>query len=219
MSRLPALAALVALLAVVVACGTAETGRPAATKTSTTSSTPSTLSTPTTTTGPTTSTPSPAPPTTHTTTPQVRWPTHDVSRPFRGAVPPVPTVTAIRIGTHPEGGYDRIAVELDAQTGYQAGYRPTVVRDGSGLPVQLNGRAFLQVVLTPAQAHDDAGRTTTPTNPVTVYYPSLKAYVVNGDFEGYVSIALGLAGKDGFRVGTYRMANGHQVVYVDVRQP
>lgn len=216
MSRLHALAVLVALLTVVAACGTAETGRPAATGTGTTSSTPSTS---TTSTGPQASSPSPAPPTTRTTTPQVRWPTHDVSHPFRGTVPPVPTVTAIRVGTHPGDGYDRIAVELDAQTGYQVGYRPTVVRDGSGLPLRLSGRAFLQIVLTPAQAHDDTGRTTTPTNPVAVSYPALKAYVVNGDFEGYVSVALGLAGKVGFRAGTFRMGNGHQVVYVDVRQP
>lgn len=212
MSRLPTVAALAALLAVVVACGTAETGRTVAPTISTTSS-PSAA--PTT----TARSPSPASPTTQTTKPRAQWPTRDVSRPFRGTVPPVPTVTAIRVGTHPGGGYDRVAVELDAQTGYQVGYRPTVVRDGSGLPVQLSGQVFLQIVLTPAQAHDDAGRATTPTNPVAVSYPSLNAYVVNGDFEGYVSVALGLAGKVGFRVGTYRMANGHQVVYVDVRQP
>lgn len=102
-------------------------------------------------------------------------PTHDASRPFHGwTVPIAPTVTAIQ-GRHREDGYNRIAVELDAAPGYRVGYQPTIVRDRSGLLVQLSGRAFLQPVLTPAQAHDDVSHTTTPTKPLTVSSPSLSA--------------------------------------------
>jgi hypothetical protein len=55
--------------------------------------------------------------------------------------------------------------------------------------------------------------------PVEVDFATLESYVLNGDFEGYVSVALGLDDKVGFNVEHFQMANGHDVVYVDVARP
>jgi len=151
-----------------------------------------------------------------------RWPTDDVNVPFRGAVPPTPTLTAVRAGGHPEGGFDRISFEFDGLPGYRAGYQPKIVYDGSGDPVDLDGEAFLQLVFNVAQAHDAQGRPTlnpVPDPAVTVGYPALVAYVLNGDFEGYVSVALGLRDKVGFKVKQFRQADGDYVIYVDVARP
>ncbi|MFW6204533.1 MAG: AMIN-like domain-containing (lipo)protein, partial [Actinomycetota bacterium] len=98
------------------------------------------------------------------------------------------------MGTHPEGGYDRIALEFEGLPGYRIGYQSRIIYDGSGKTVDLDGSAFLQLVFHPAQAHDEAGDSTLespPVDPVGVGYPALQAYVLNGDFEGYVSVALG----------------------------
>jgi hypothetical protein len=153
---------------------------------------------------------------------QPDWSTADVAVPFGGQVPPMPTLVAIRVGAHPEGGYDRAAFEFEGSPGYQVGYRSEIAYDGSGEPVDLDGDAFIQVVFNPAQAHDDEGQSTLsspPVRPVEVDFASLESYVLNGDFEGYVSVALGLEDEVGFNVGRLRMANGHHVVYVDVAHP
>ena len=150
------------------------------------------------------------------------WPTDDVAVPFPGEVPPVPTLTAIRVGSHPEGGFDRISLVFDGLPGYRAGYDPEIVYDGSGDPVNLDGNAYLQLVFNPAQAHDEQGRPTlvsVPTKPVAVGYPALVAYVLNGDFEGDVSVALGLRAKVGFNIEQFRQADGDYVIYVDVAWP
>lgn len=146
----------------------------------------------------------------------------DVSAAFPGTAPPVPTLVALRVGSHPEEGYDRMAFEFDELPGYEIGYRDEIVYDGSGEPVDLPGQAFIQLVFTPAQAHDDAGTSTLtapPVEPVTVGSAALESYVLNGDFEGYVSIALGLTAKAGFRVEHFSKDNGNAVVYIDIARP
>lgn len=148
------------------------------------------------------------------------WPTGAVSSPFAGSVPPVPVLTAIRTGSHPEGGYDRISFEFSGPVpGYSATYVGQVVRSGSGAPVQLPGSAFLQLTFRSAQAHDDNGVSTlgsASANPVGVGDSELKAYVVTGDFEGVVGVALGLAGADGFHVSELTRSPTDHVISVDV---
>lgn len=148
------------------------------------------------------------------------WPTGPTSSPFAGTVPPVPELVSVRVGTHPEGGYDRISLEFSGQApGYSVRYVQQVVRDGSGTPVSMPGSAFLQLVFNDAQAHDDSGNPTVPAslkNPVSVGYPELRSYVLNGDFEGYVSVALGLAAPNGFHVSELTKSPTDHVVYVDV---
>ena len=150
------------------------------------------------------------------------WPTAAISSPFAGSVPPVPELVSIRVGTHPEGGYDRISIEFSGQVpGYRVGYVQQVVRDGSGASVSMPGSAFLQLKFNEAQAYDANGNSTItprPTNPVTVGYPELRSYVLNGDFEGYVSVALGLNAPNGFHVSELTKSATDHVICVDVAQ-
>jgi hypothetical protein len=118
-------------------------------------------------------------------------------------VPPVPVVTRIRPGTHPECRYDRIVFDITGATpGYAVRYVSSVVADPSGNPVTVpgGGKAFLQITLHPAQGHTDSGTSISPKS-ATLGYPMLKGYVVTGDFEGYLTITLGLARAVQVRVG------------------
>jgi hypothetical protein len=151
------------------------------------------------------------------------WPTAAASSPFTGSVPPVPVLAAVRTGAHPEGGYDRISFEFTGQVpGYSVAYVQQVVRSGSGAAVQLPGSAFLQLTFRSAQAHDVNGVSTLGSgalNPVTVGDPELRAYVVTGDFEGVVGVALGLAAADGFHVSELTKSPTDHVISVDIARP
>jgi hypothetical protein len=116
-------------------------------------------------------------------------------------VPPVPVLTNIRSAAHTSEGYDRIVFDFQVTLpGYEVKYVSAVVEDGSGRTVTMPGRRFLQITMRPAQAHTDAGAATAP-RAKTLNFPMLKAYAVVGDFEGVVTVALGLDDVVGFRVG------------------
>ena len=148
------------------------------------------------------------------------WPTGAASSPFTGSVPPVPVLVDIRTGAHPEGGYDRISFEFSGEIpGYSAAYVEQVVRSGSGAQVRLPGTAFLQLAFRSAQAHDVNGVSTignASMNTVDVGDPELKAYVVTGDFEGVIGVALGLAAADGFHVSELTKSPTDHVISVDI---
>jgi hypothetical protein len=137
--------------------------------------------------------------------------TRPVSVSHTPAVPPVPVVTGVRYAGHPESGYDRFVIDLRGGVpGYSVRYVGSVTADGSGKPVAVPGDRFLLITLTPAQAHTDAGAVTV-TGVHRVGLPMLTSYAVAGDYEGHVSIALGLAATAGFRVGELS-----DRIYVDV---
>lgn len=116
-------------------------------------------------------------------------------------VPPVPVLTGVRHAAHPEGGYDRIVLDIEGGLpGYTIQYVDEVRADPSDRPVAVPGRRFLLIVLTPVQAHRDTGATTV-TGVHTTGLPMLQAYAQAGDYEGHVSIALGLGAARGYRVG------------------
>jgi hypothetical protein len=139
------------------------------------------------------------------------WSTGPVTVAHNPAVPPVPVVTGIRYAGHPADGYDRIVFDIKgALPGYAARYVSQVRADGSGNPITVPGRSFLLIVLNPAQAHTDAGAVTV-SGVHRVDLPMLTAYAIAGDFEGHVSIALGLNATAGYRVGEL---SGR--IYVDV---
>jgi len=129
------------------------------------------------------------------------WSTGPVTVVHRPAVPPVPVVTAIRYAGHPSEGYDRVVFDIrGALPGYSARYVTQVRADGSDQPISVPGRRFLMVVLNPAQAHTDQGAITV-TGVHRTGLPMLVSYAVAGDFEGHVSIALGLNATAGYRIG------------------
>ncbi|MGH9280180.1 MAG: AMIN-like domain-containing (lipo)protein [Acidimicrobiales bacterium] len=129
------------------------------------------------------------------------------------SVPPVPVLTAIRSAHH--DGYDRVVFEF---TGPLPGavsvrYVDRVIADGSGNAVTVAGQAFLQVRFEEAQAHTDAGAPTVA-NRTRPNLPVLTEVVMAGDYEGYVTVALGLTTRAPFRV--LELSNPTRVV-VDVR--
>jgi hypothetical protein len=139
------------------------------------------------------------------------WPMRPVTVTHAPAVPPVPVVSGVRYAGHPEAGYDRFVLDVTGGLpGYSVRYADAVVADGSGQPVDVPGHAYLLITLTPAQAHTDAGRVTV-TGTHRIGLPMLTAYAVAGDYEGHVTVALGLDRVTGFRVGEL---SGR--IYVDV---
>ena len=152
----------------------------------------------------------PAQPVSATTT-HAPWSTAPVTVVHHPAVPPVPVVTGIRYAAHADQAYDRIVFDIPgAPPGYTVKYVTKVVADGSGNPIAVPGKYFLQIVFTPAQAHREDG-TPTISGVHTTNLPMLKAYAVAGDYEGYVTVALGLNAKTGFHIGEL---DGR--VYIDV---
>jgi hypothetical protein len=128
-------------------------------------------------------------------------------------VPPVPVLRGIRSARH--SGYDRITFDFAGTLpGYQVRYVDTVIEDGSGHTVRMPGRRYLQIRFEPAQAHSDTGDPTVTPRRRTLDYPMLRGYVINGDFEAVLNVALGLDDVVGFRVGEIPGTPGR--IYVDV---
>jgi len=194
--------ALVVLVALTVAGGCAGNPTPATTTTAARPSPTATTSTPLTTqarqtTAAATSTPS-------------AWSTAPITVKHDPPVPPVPVVTGIRYAGH-QDGFDRLVLDIPgAHPGYSAKYVREVRRDGSGELVKMPGEAFILIVLHPAQAHREDG-TPTVSGIHRTGLAGITAYAVVGDYEGYVSIALGVSG-----VRRYNIAELSNRVYIDV---
>lgn len=134
--------------------------------------------------------------------PSGQWQTGPVTVTRQLTVPPVPVATAITTGSHPDCRFDRLVISFSGSLpGYQASFVTSVIQDGSGKTISLPGSRYLVLALRPAQGHDDSGNATLPSQVSTAGYPMLGAYVVSGDFEGTLSIALGLAGGTKYRIG------------------
>jgi hypothetical protein len=153
----------------------------------------------------------------------IDWQTADYTKAFTGQVPPLRHLTRAQAFDVASQGYDSMSFAFDGPTapGYTVKYVDEVTQDGSGQTVDLPGEAWIQVVFTSAVAHDDDGQATLSpaiTQPVTTGYPGLKAYVMNGDFEGQVSVALGTGAKRGFSVREIKQS-GQWMVSIDVARP
>ena len=130
-------------------------------------------------------------------------------------VPPVPELLAIRTAAHSAEGYDRVTFDFRATLpGYEVRYVDKVIADGSGLPVDVPGRRHLQIVFRPAQAHNDSGQQAVTPRSATLDYPMMRAYAITGDYEGVLTVVLGLDDVVGFRVGELPGQPGR--IYVDV---
>jgi hypothetical protein len=112
---------------------------------------------------------------------------------------------------HP--GFDRLV--LHARRGvpqYEVRYVRRIRSDGSGAVVRLKGRKRLRIVMQNARAHSQSGSPLIP-GAQTPLCPNLRQVKLAGDFEGVVTLGLGLRSKTGFRV--FRLTNPTRVV-VDV---
>ncbi len=87
------------------------------------------------------------------------WQTGSLTVTHHVTVPPVPVVTAIRSGTHPECKYDRIVLDVTGATpGYTVHFVPKVIQDASGKTLVLPGTRYLTIKLSPAQGHTTSGQ-------------------------------------------------------------
>jgi hypothetical protein len=152
---------------------------------------------------------------------------HDVKVPV--APPPavpLPLLVEVRAADHPEENFSRITFAFRGGIpSYEVGYVPSVPTEGTGEPLPLAGNAFVRIVFTPAQAHDEKGRPTVAAAPHTALrLPTLRGYGFGGDFEGYVTFGLGLQLAPNsdqvlpVRLGELVRSDGTHVVAVDVRR-
>ncbi|HUA41442.1 MAG TPA: hypothetical protein VMA32_07755 [Streptosporangiaceae bacterium] len=142
-----------------------------------------------------------------------RWRASPISSARQVSVPPMPVITAVRTAAHPECGYDRLVLDVTGPIpGYKIRYVTKAVADPSGAAISVPGSSYLLVTLSPANAHAASGVATISTRAQALRYPELKGYVLAGDFEGVVTLVLGLAKRTAIRTGE---AGGRW--YIDVR--
>ena len=108
-------------------------------------------------------------------------------------------VTGVRAGRH--ACFDRLVVDVTGDLdGYVVRYVPSLVRDGSGIPVPLRGGAKLQVIATAPAIATDAwflpnGELLDPTG-----YRTFRHLAWAGSFEGQSTFGLGVRARLPFRV-------------------
>jgi predicted small secreted protein len=103
-----------------------------------------------------------------------------------------PALRNVRFGRHDT--YDRLAFDFckPAETTLTATVVNQLIEDGSGRKVTLKGKYFIEITLTPADAHTAAGRPTVPSDAVTVAGRNMQQYKLIGDFEGVVTYGVGV---------------------------
>jgi hypothetical protein len=119
------------------------------------------------------------------------------------AQPSIPVMTNIRTGLNT--GYDRVVLDMSGpQPGVSYRLTDELIADGSGDIVWLTGEFFVEVVATPAAAHDLAGNPTYTGSQKfrTRNLRNVMAVAVTGDFEAHLTIGLGLRAQTWVRVST-----------------
>ncbi len=115
------------------------------------------------------------------------------------------------VGCHPT--FDRFVIRARRATpNYDVRYVNRIIQDGSGEPVALLGRYRLRVRFRDARGHTANGTTDLIPN-LTPRCPNLRQVKHAGDFEGVVTLGIGLRKRTGFRV--FRLTKPTRVV-IDV---
>jgi len=115
----------------------------------------------------------------------------------------IPGAAVLRdVRTGDQQTVDRVVFEIEGPKlpDYDVKYVTRPVHCGSGLPVQVDGSAFLQVRLSPAQAHNEAGAPTVATLQRKVRLPIVREIREICDFEGDVTWIIGLSARKEYRV-------------------
>ena len=113
-------------------------------------------------------------------------------------------VRSARLASHPDAtpGYDRLVFEFDGglpEVHVEYVDRP-VHACGSGEALTPEGDGFLEIRLTGARAHTDAGEATIPHGRQRRGLPTVLETVPTCDFEGVVTWVLGVASPEAYRV-------------------
>lgn len=105
---------------------------------------------------------------------------------------PLPYLVDIRTGDHADFAWITFAFR-GAFPEYNFAYGPDVRAEGSGIPIELPGNAFLRIQFVHAQAHDNTGASTIRfALKQAVGIGNFVGYAPAGDFEGYVTYGLGI---------------------------
>ncbi len=114
--------------------------------------------------------------------------------------------------------FDRLVIDVRGAmppvTVHQVG---ALHHDGSGQKVPLAGKYFLEIRLSPAAAHDDAGKSVYQgPRLLRIHLPALKGVALTGDFEGVVTIGAAFDTKPAYK--TFRLHSPERFV-VDIAHP
>ena len=103
-----------------------------------------------------------------------------------------PVLRGVRFGRHDT--VDRLAFDFcrPADTTIRADVVKELREDGSGKKVNLKGKYFITITLTPADAHSETAVPTVPRQAVTVAGRNMQQYKLIGDFEGVVTYGIGV---------------------------
>lgn len=112
------------------------------------------------------------------------------------------TLQAVRTAQHEM--FDRVVFEFDADRspGYEVGYLDEpATACGSGNTVRVKGKAVLQLTLSHARAHTEAGQPTIKEKGTQLSaYPVLREIKQTCDFEGTVTYIIGVRSPNKIRV-------------------
>jgi len=122
-------------------------------------------------------------------------------------------LVGVRAGRNKD--FDRLVFDFRGPVpGVQVQYVRELVQDGSGHPIPLRGRAFVQIVIRPAAAHrDDGTPTLTGPLPDLTGFAAFRQIADAGDFEAVLTWGIGVAARTGLRSTTL---TGPSRVAVDV---
>ncbi|MFG2334900.1 hypothetical protein ACGFMM_35590 [Streptomyces sp. NPDC048604] len=118
------------------------------------------------------------------------------------SAPSTALVVNARWGGH--GSFDRLVIDVKGKM------PPVTVKpvkelryDGSGNKVPLAGKYFLEIKLSPAAAHNDAGQSVYKgPRLVKIWLPALKGLALTGDFEGVVTFGTAFTTKPVYKTFT-----------------
>jgi len=100
--------------------------------------------------------------------------------------------------------FDRVVFQFAGhRPGHTIDYVPRIIDDATGEPIGARGRAFVQVTLMPAAAHDDNGHATAGALPPVSGSAALRDIVGAGDFEAVLTHGIGIAARTPFVVGAF----------------
>ncbi len=140
------------------------------------------------------------------------WTAGIIDRPQPNA--PAAMLVAVRTGDH--DGFDRIVFEFDERVpGYHIEYIDRPVRKcGSGDVTQVAGDGWLEVRMSPVNAHSEEGRPTVAERERMPNLPVLSELELTCDFEAVVTWVLGAKSPNQYQV---RELNSPPRLVVDVQ--
>ena len=111
--------------------------------------------------------------------------------------------------------FDRLVFDFEGPVpGIRVEYVDQLVQDATGEPIRLRGRAVVQIVIRPANAHrDDGTPTITGPLPDVTGFAAFRQIADAGDFEAVLTWGIGVAARTGLRAFTL---TGPSRVAVDV---